>query len=430
MEEKTSCCCCCHKKEAVVEEQKKEALHVCTCAGQEILVLGQSARADLTFEEVPGLLSTGRQVWKMKEMHKLTEAAAALWELHKEVIDATLAGGWENLSHPWDRDLQDFWRYPLAFSCYGMLSMAMIQPQMRGELCEYARKTLLLMKDAPIWDEWVRYGFCDNPITKDNIMYKGHLHCVYGVYRLLSGNDEFDQEYHFLTDIITREYTANSQDPWHPYYGIQCEPDQYFPQCNSVGMLGMKIYDLIYGTDHNERYSHPIYDFMFSHMSDPDTGLLFAKYHPSHDQAEPYITAFTNSWALTMLHPYNPEKLEVGYRTFIKNHLKPMMDGKGAYLKEYSSYDEASTGVEESMGVFYAQAMCKEFGDAYNWERFSRYMIGTYGLTIEDGVARCQTARPEDESFIHSYLLWGEVHLPWEEIFAYDWEGFRREYAI
>lgn len=415
MEEKKHCCCC------------KESLHVCTCAGQEIQVLGQSAKADIIFENIPELLSTAEDVWNMEKRGKLTPSAKALWELHKEVIDATLDGGWNNQKHPWDRDLQDFWRYPLAFSCYGMLSMAIIEPEMKEELCEYARKTLLLMKDAPIWDEWVRYGFCDNPITKDNIMYKGHLHFVYGVYRLLSGNDEFDQEYEFLTDIITKEYTANSQNPFHPYYGIQCEPDQYFPQCNSVGMLSMKIHDLIFGTNYNNVYSVPIYQFMYNHMSDPDTGLLFAKYHPSHDQAEAYITAFTNSWALTMLHPYNPGKLEIGYRTFIRNHLKPMMDGKGAYLKEYASYDEASTGIEESMGVFYSLAMCKEFQDPCNWEKFSRYLTGVYGTVIENGTARLKNARPEDESFVHSYLLWGEVHLPWEKIFAYNWNTFREE---
>ena len=98
----------------------------------------------------------------------------------------------------------------------------MIDPSMKDEICEYARKTVLLMKDTPIWDEWVRFGFNDNPITKDNIMYKGHLHFTYGVYELLSGSREFEEEYQFLTDIMVREYEANSICET-PYWGIQQE---------------------------------------------------------------------------------------------------------------------------------------------------------------------------------------------------------------
>ena len=415
--------CCCHAQQE--KKENTEELHRCTCAGQEILVMGKSMRADLSFDEVATLLSTAEQVWDMPHAGRLTPAARALWNLHKEVIDATLAGGWDNPVHPWDRDLQDFWRYPLAFCCYGMLSMAMIEPGLKPELCEYARKTVLLMKDAPIWDEWVRYGFCDNPITKDNIMYKGHLHFVYGVYRLLSGSTEFDEEYRFLTDIILREYESNSQNPETPYYGIQCEPDQYFPQCNSVAMISMKIHDLIFGTDYNEKYSVPIYDFIRTHMSDRDTGLFFSKYHPSHDQAEPYVTGFTNGWALTMLHPYNPALLEDGYRVFMKYYLKPMMGGHAAYLRDYASYDEASTGVEESTGQFYTLALCKEFNDPIRWELFARYFRAVYGTEIRDGTARLTLARPEDESYIHNYLLWGEVHQPWAQVYAYDWKAFR-----
>ncbi|MEY8298895.1 MAG: hypothetical protein ACLRJC_08125 [Emergencia timonensis] len=406
-----SCCC-------------KEKTQDCNCAGQEIEVLGKTARADIQFDQIAELLSTGKETFAMYENHKLTESALAMWNLHKEVIDATLDGGWDNQRHPWCREMQDFWRYGLAFCDYGMLSMAMIDPSMKDEICEYARKTVLLMKDTPIWDEWVRFGFNDNPITKDNIMYKGHLHFTYGVYELLSGSREFEEEYQFLTDIMVREYEANSICET-PYWGIQCELDQYFPQCNSVGMLGMKVYDLIHGTDLNERYSKKIYEFIYDRVSDKETGLLFAKYHPSHDQGEPYITGFCNAWGLNLLHPYYPQLLEGAYRTFIRYFGKELMDGQALYIKEYANFDEASTGREESMGVFYSMALAKEYQDVESWEKFARYFIGVYGIEIEEGIARFKKAEPVDETFVHNYILFGQVHQPWEKIFSYDWQAFR-----
>jgi len=414
MNNNDTCCCCC----------TSESMHSCNCAGQEIEVLGKTAQAKMDFDSIPELLAGSEESFSMLENHKLTTYAESLWNLHKEVIDDTLAGGWNNCKHPWAKELQDFWRYPLAFCTYGLLSMAMIVPERKDEICEYVRKTVLLMKDAPIWDEWVRYGFCDNPITKDNIMYKGHLNFVYGIYQLLSGSKEFEPEHQFLTDIMLKEYDANRQGD-NPYWGIQCEPDQYFPQCNSIGMMSLKIYDMIHGTNYDEEYSKKVYRFIYDRVSDKETGLLFAKYHPSHDQGEAYITGFCNAWGLTMLHPYNKALLEKGYKIFIKNFAKEMMGGAGAYIKEYADYDEASTGIEESMGVFYATALTREFNDPKNWEKFSRYFTGTYGIEIHDGMAALTKATAEDETFVHNYLLWGELHMGWDKVLSYDWDAFR-----
>ena len=165
-------CCCCKEESMPVTSVPKGMNGECNCAGQEIDFLGKTAKADIKFDKIAELFDTGEDAFSMLEKHKITEYTRALWNLHKEVIDATIEGGWDNDTHPWLRDMQDFWRYPLAFCDYGMLSMAIIEPDMKDEIIEYARKTLLLMKETPIWDEWIRFRFNDNPITKDNIMYK------------------------------------------------------------------------------------------------------------------------------------------------------------------------------------------------------------------------------------------------------------------
>ena len=101
------------------------------------------------------------------------------------------------------------------------------------------------------------------------------------------------------------------------------------------------------------------------------------------------------------------------------------MDGQALYIKEYANFDEASTGREESMGVFYSMALAKEYQDVESWEKFARYFIGVYGIEIEEGIARFKKAEPVDETFVHNYILFGQVHQPWEKIFSYDWQAFR-----
>ena len=419
MEEKS--CCCCHstpKEEAPVSSG-------CCCD------MGASAIHKLDDKPVPEkfreadslLISSGAETFSMPENHRLTKAAEGHWNLFKEIVDTTLASGWNNQTHPWSPALQDFWRYPLAFASYGIPSLIMIDPSRYDEAVSYLKKAIVLMKDTPIWDEWTRLGFGPDPVSRANIMYKGHLNLLYGLYQLVSGSTEFEQSYKELTGFITDEYEYNVRELG--YYGIECEPDQWFPQCNSMGMMSMRVRDAIYGTDFDEKYAKPIAKFIYDRVSDPETGLLFAKYHPSHDQAEAYLTGFCNSWSLTMMHIYNPSLYERAFGIYKKGFVKEIMDGKAAYLKEYSYSEEPSTGVEESMGVFYAPGLSKEYGDIDLWEKVNRYFTSIYGIELKDGTVRFTKATPEDETFVSSYLFWGTVHQGWDKVLNYDWAGLR-----
>lgn len=393
--------------------------------------MGASAIDKLSQKPVPEhfktedalLISSGEETFAMLGQHRLTQAAQGFWNLFKEIVDTTLSSGWNNQIHPWSPSLQDFWRYPLAFASYGIPSLIMVDPSLYDEGVEYLKKAIILMKDTPIWDEWTRLGFGSDPVSRANIMYKGHLNLMYGLYQLVSGSKEFEQSYREITDFITDEYSYNARELG--YYGIECEPDQWFPQCNSMGMMSMRVRDAIYGTHLDDQYAKPIAQFIYDRVSDPATGLMFAKYHPSHDQAEAYITGFCNSWALTMMHIYNPPLYEKALGIYKQGFVQEIMGGKAAYLKEYSYSEEPSTGVEESMGVFYAPGLAKEYGDIDLWEKVNRYFASLYGIVLQDDVIRFTKATPEDETFVSNYLFWGTVHQGWDQILHFDWPGLR-----
>lgn len=414
--------CCCSSHEPSNSPHNPSA---CQCGEGGIDLFDHLPKASISSRQIPPLICSGQETFAMTDKRQLTPEAAAIWELHKEVLDATMDHGWDNKVHPWSRAMQNFWKYPLAFSTYAIPSVALIDPSKYEEVCLYLRKSLLLFKDSPVWDGWFRQGYGD-PISKSNIMYKGHLNLIYGLYQLVSGSDEFEAEFKQLTDIIVREYETNMACDT-PYMGICCEPDQYFCPCNSIPMPSMKIHDILFNTDYDETYSRKENAFLNEKLSDKDSGLFFLKYHPSHDHAEAYLGGFANAWTLCLIHRYDKPRYEKAYKLFIQYFSKDLLDGQVCCIRELPYYDDISTAIEESMGTFYAAALAKEYDDPAAWERFQRYMLFTYGAQIQNGIMRLTKATPTDSTFVQNYLFYGTLHTSWDSILNYDWKSLWRK---
>lgn len=102
------------------------------------------------------------------------------------------------------------------------------------------------MKPKKVWQVFVDFGFGADPIIYQNIMYKGHLNLMYGLYQLMSGDERYAREYTWLTDQIVKEMREHHKAGI--YEGAACEPNLYFAQCNSIGLLSLHIFDKLYGT--------------------------------------------------------------------------------------------------------------------------------------------------------------------------------------
>ena len=150
----------------------------------------------------------------------------------------------------WDLSEQLRWRYGIAFSSYAMPSIAMISEE-HADRAKHAMYFMIKkMKSAKVWGDWISYGMGDDPISEGNVMYKGHLNLMYGLYQLMTGDEEFSQEYTWLTSKIIDEMRRHHIEGIHE--GADCEPGRYFAQCNSISLLSLKIYDKLYGTNYSE----------------------------------------------------------------------------------------------------------------------------------------------------------------------------------
>ena len=371
----------------------------------------------------PVLPSSAAEVFSLGETGEMPVWTKALWNLHKEVIDATIAGGWDNRKHPWNREMQDFWKYPIAFTSYGFPSLVMDMPQMADEVIDVFRKHILLIKDAGAFDEWTRLEFGKDPVSDKNIMYKGHLNLMYGLYRLMSGSTEFDEEYRILNKMIVTETANNGKN--RGFWGIECEPDQYFPPCNAVGIMSEKVYDLNFGTHYAEEVGARVAEFIHDRMLDPVTGITMYRYHPSCDFVEPYIVG--DMWATTMLDYYSPEQCQGAYRGVKREFLADIKGGKECYLKANRFAPGASTDYEQSTLVLYVPFATREFDDPETWEKVNRYFIDMYDIQVVDGTARFLDADPTIESHAEGYLLLGCIHANWKRVVEFDWSAFREQ---
>lgn len=410
MSEKKSCCCTTSYSEEFMNRLDDDL---------KSMILDDST--------APELFSSGEEIFGAYEKHQLPLWAEASWNLHKEVINSTIYGGWENETHPWDREIQDFWKYPIAFASYGIPSLVMIDPSYYAEACDILKKSLMLLKEAGSFDEWTRLEFGKDPVTTKNVMYKGHLNLVYGLYRLLTGSDEFDVEYHNMMDIIATESIRNARD--HGFYGIECEPDQYFPPCNSIALLSEKVYDLNYGTNYAKEIAEPVADFIRRKMVDPETGFTMFRYHPLHDYAEPYIMG-DQAWTLSTLHYFSKEQCEKGFESAKRELFADLKGGTEVYLKPSRSACGISTDYEQSTMGLYGPLMSREFGDVDLYEKITRFFNDMYDATCCPNcrIVGYPGADPGVATHMEGYFFLGAVHLGFEKVFDFDWAAFREEH--
>ena len=161
------------------------------------------------------------------------------------------------------------------------------------------------MKSKRVWGDWIAYGMGDDPISEGNIMYKGHLNLMYGLYQLMTGSEEFSREYTWLTNKIINEMRRHRMEGKHD--GADCEPGRYFAQCNSITLLSLKIYDKFYGTNYSEIEAKWTIDFIKNKMTDEKDGFYEKMYSTQFDFSNTLLSGYTNAWTMTFLRIYEKD---------------------------------------------------------------------------------------------------------------------------
>jgi hypothetical protein len=360
------------------------------------------------YKFLPTGMPDGEDYFKSIGERKLLEDEKGQWQYVRHLYGSMEASG--DTFAGWDNHAQPFWKYAIAFTAYGMPSLALIDPE-NADMTKYMMWVMVKkMKSKKVWRDWVDMGFGEDPISYQNIMYKGHLNLMYGLYQLMSGDERFAKEYTWLTRQIVDEMRQHHEEGL--YDGTNCEPDQYFVQCNSIGLLSLHIYDKLYGTNYTENEVRWALDFIHRRMVDPETGLYWMEYHPSHDNVERFLSGYTNAWAMVVLRPLDPEYNEKIYQSWKDVFVEEF--GPYAYVKEFP--DGGASPMATAFGIWAA----KEFGDVelFTKLRNSTDKMGELTWVPKDAEMIYKKA---DNTLNNGTIFSFKIHAGWDEILNRDW---------
>lgn len=309
----------------------------------------------------------------------------------------------------WDIDAQPLWRYGIAFGAYSMPSIAMISPAHKDRAIHALRQMITKMKSMKVWGDWTEYGMGDDPISEGNIMYKGHLNLMYGLYQMISGNETCSKEYTWMTQKIVDEMRKHHAEGRHE--GADCEPGRYFAQCNSISLLSLMIYDRLYGTNYADVEARWTVDFIKKKMTDTDYGFYLKMYQSEVGFCNPLLSGYTNAWTMAFLRPFEPEYNEKLYEVWKKHFTKTI--GPYAYVKE-----DPEAG-PSPLATMTGMMAAKEFGDIALWGKL-RNSIDRNIYQAEDRYHYLYNG--VNNAIYNGPLLWTKVHVGWQTILAHDWD--------
>lgn len=309
----------------------------------------------------------------------------------------------------WDSSQQDWWKYAIAFTSYGLPSLAMLDPEQRDTALYFLSVMIEKMKSKKVWEDWQQYGFGDDPICRHNIMYKGHLNLMYALYQLIGGDERYAKEYTWLTRNIVAEIRESEEKK---FQGVVCEPDQYFAQCNAVGLLSLYIYDKLYGTSYRAKEIPAVLKFLNQKMRDPLSGLYWESYHPSHDVAVRQLSGYANAWTLSMLRVFDPQNFDRLYPIWKKTFVQEW--GPIAFVRENPG------GGASRIATLFGLMAAKEFGDVALFNKL-RWTIDTLGGLHRELETDTLSYLFADNTLLNGMTLSFKMHKGWGEIISYDW---------
>jgi hypothetical protein len=365
-------------------------------------------------------LAATPEYFAQRERGKVTpDVAAQIKFLFYEDFEAPLyhPGGY---FEPWKGIPDRFVRYSLAFTSYALANVALIEPSLRPLAAHGIDFALRKMKHPRMWRDWQEDGFgktdaahatLEDAVAEGNIMFKGHLNTMYALFQLVSGDRRYEPENERLTQRIYQEIRAN------PYAGIVCEPDNYFPQCNSLGYLSLALYDRIHGTDYGE-VAKDWTAWLERHLIDPKTGTLYLSYHPSLHTAKPYVSAYTTAWSLALIHGLDPAFAERHYPAFRKTFLRVSPDGRSAFVRETDDTEDP-----DSLATCFALLLAKEMGDVETFDRLMNFLEREGKPRFRNGQLVYEN---KTNPFFAELLLWAKTHVGTRAWLEADWPGALR----
>ncbi len=437
--------------------------------------------------------ATSRDYWAQLKKHKLTVDAAAHWNYALNTVDVISysqeryfpvpdpydpemmkrwadANRWNELAlkrvyqafssdkdYGWPPSLRGIpWMQAAIAYVWAAPSVAIIEPGRTAEAAFLVREFIELMRSPAGWMDYAIIQNWGEPMRK-NVMWKAPLLISEGIYTLMTGDKKtFGPEMRFLARDLYRTQLENMKKPLGEGFsgGVECEPNHWFPQCNSMAVLALALYDRIFGVDPEfgvkigEEYRKNYMKFIREYMSDPQTGLIYRRWHPyGPQQADKDLSGFANIFVALNLRGLEPEFAENIYREFRKRYIVKLPFGLGAApleVPEKSPTGELiNPGAQEPgmlgetyLNFFLTWVATREFNDRKLFDNLNKIATNFARPYYIQGEIRFDESHKDPSgvddrtvgeilNMFSGWWLFAKVHVGWKTILEHDWSKHR-----
>lgn len=285
-------------------------------------------------------------------------------------------GDWSDMG-PFDptNEGDDAYRYQLAYMAY---TLAIVQqhylPGYRELFKETFQNLIEKMMRHDVWGYWeltskgskvmdpdlevLVEGWVD-PVVGKNVMYSGHLLMMVGLYEMLYRDGRYNQEghltfmcrppfrglgpqdfpydFHKLSSVIEAGFASSHG------MGCECEPNGVFVYCNQFALMGLKLYDHVFGTNRSAQLFTQFkaaWGAKSSMFKPAGSGSLPVFYAVRQDEViteggpDNKEAASVVSWG-PLLHVWEPEYVEELYPDVIRDVRVQTSAGYGVSLEQF-----------------------------------------------------------------------------------------------
>jgi hypothetical protein len=198
---------------------------------------------------------------------------------------------------------------------------------------------------------------------------------------------------------------------------MSCEPDDYFVQCNVIGMYSLAVYDTIYKDANYTELIGPWLEWTKKRMVHTEHGVFRAAYHMEHDFAEDLVSGYATGWSIAFLNALDPEFARSTHAAFKKTMIHEKLGGMYSYASE--RYGGGPGELATPFALFAASAMRDE-------ELFAGLLnsIDKIGGKKIDGETLVYENLPGPHSGV---ILFGKVNMGLEKLIdTKDWASTAR----
>lgn len=363
--------------------------------------------------------TTAKQLWAMPAQKEFTEDIEAHYKTMMNYLDIL------NYMNANIDDAPVVARHMIAFMAYAMPSMAFVDPSRTREISYNLHlvcrniKSPLLVKQADVFN-------ADHVLLVEEA-----LACAF--YRLVSGRDMYDQDFHNYAERICqriRENGTSSQQIW----ALDTISGRYEVYPNTAALMALELHDKFYATTYCAELKSKVLDFIQAHLRDSATGLYYEYFQTgilgyANETVRPEsfwhtteLKASINGLALTFLHYFMPEETEMAwqqYKNLFQTQLmaldEEMLSNTGA-----SYQTQLAAGSEDLCCALLA---AREFDDPAFFGILQENMLRLGEAELAEGHI-FYPGFGELQHLICHFLLFSRTHIGWKTLFQHPWEQF------